>query len=246
MVRSEEEFLLASPYENHPMHPTRSATTLSALAGFLLLAALAPLHLPAEEKNDFSRWEKEIQAFEKKDKEQPPPANAVLFVGSSSIRLWNLAKSFPGVATINRGFGGSQTADVVHFVPRIVVKYQPRLIVFYAGDNDLAAGKTPDQVAADFQAFVQAVRKELPETKIVFLAIKPSPSRWKLFDKQNKANQLIEARCKDGKNLTYLDSVRSLLDKDGKPRAELFQKDGLHMNEEGYRLWAGLVQPYLN
>src|SRR5690242_4123501 len=124
-----------------------------ALTGLLLVPALLVPHTRAEEKPDFSRWEKDIAAFEKSDRDRPPPKNAVLFVGSSSIRLWDLAKSFPDVPTINRGFGGSQLADSVHFAPRIVLPYEPRVVVLYAGDNDLAAGKTPEQVHADFRAF---------------------------------------------------------------------------------------------
>ncbi|HWG44557.1 MAG TPA: SGNH/GDSL hydrolase family protein [Gemmataceae bacterium] len=198
-----------------------------------------------KEKPDFSRWEKEIAAFEQRDKTNPPPKNALLFVGSSSIRLWNLSKSFPGMATINRGFGGSQLADSVHFAPRIVLKYEPRLIVLYAGDNDIAAGKTPEQVGADFRDFVRTVHKKLPKTRIVFLAIKPSIQRWRLIDSIKKANALIAAECKKGELVSYLDVATPMLGRDGKPRSELFAKDGLHLNEKGYALWASILMPIL-
>src|SRR5947209_3999364 len=135
------------------------------LVTFLALcAALLVRQARAEDKTDFSRWEKEIAAFEKKDKDAPPPKNAVLFAGSSSIRLWDLKKSFPDLDAINRGFGGSQIADSTHFAPRILLKAEPRLIVLYAGDNDVAAGKSPDRVAEDFQAFATLIHKELPKT----------------------------------------------------------------------------------
>jgi lysophospholipase L1-like esterase len=199
----------------------------------------------AEEKTDFARWEKDIAAFEQRDQEKPPPKNAILFAGSSSIRLWDLTKSFPGMETINRGFGGSQLADVVHFAPRIVLPYQPRRIVLYAGDNDIAVGKTPEQVHADFQAFDRAVHEKLPKIRIVYISIKPSLRRWHLIDKIRKANALIEAECKKSDRLVYLDVVAPMLGKDGKPRPELFADDGLHLNAKGYALWAELLKPHL-
>jgi lysophospholipase L1-like esterase len=199
----------------------------------------------AQDKPNFERWEKSIVAFEKQDQEKPPPKNAILFAGSSSIRLWNLARSFPGMELINRGFGGSQIIDSAHFAPRIITKAQPRLVVLYAGDNDLAAGKTPEQVLADFQAFVQTIHKELPKTRIAFLSIKPSLNRWKLIERQRKANELIEAFCRKDERLVYIDVSKAMLGEDGKPRPELFVKDGLHLSEKGYEVWAGIVKPYL-
>src|SRR5262245_43560052 len=145
----------------------------------------------AQDKQDFSRWEKAIAAFEQQDQEKPPPKSAVIFTGSSSIRGWNLAKSFPGLDVVNRGFGGSQIADSVHFAPRTVLKHQPRMVVLYAGDNDLNAGKSPEQVAADFEAFVQVIHKDLPKTRVAFISIKPSLARWKIVDKVQKANALV-------------------------------------------------------
>jgi putative heme-binding domain-containing protein len=149
----------------------------------------------------------------------------------------------PGVELLNRGFGGSQLADAVHFAPRIVVKYAPRLVYLYAGDNDLAGGKTPEQVADDFRAFVGIVHKELPATRIIFLSIKPSILRWRLIEKVSQANSLIEAICQPDQNLLYLDVGTAMLGDDGKPRPELFARDGLHLNDRGYQLWTALVRP---
>jgi lysophospholipase L1-like esterase len=213
-----------------------------------VIALILPLALAAggqPQDDPFAKWEKAIAAFEEQDKKAPPPQKEILFVGSSSIRLWDLSKSFPGVKTINRGFGGSQIADAIHFAPRIVLKHKPRVVVFYAGDNDLAAGKKPDQVFADFKKFAEVVHKELPATKLVFIAIKPSPSRWKLYDQQQKANALVEAFARDDKRVVYLDVVKPMLDRDGKPKGELFKDDKLHLNEEGYRLWTSLLRPHL-
>jgi lysophospholipase L1-like esterase len=193
----------------------------------------------------FARWEKAIADFEERDRKQPPPKNAVLFVGSSSIRLWDLGKSFPGLDAINRGFGGSELADAVHFAPRIVLKYEPRVVVLYAGDNDLAAGKTPEKVFADFQDFVRAVHKALPKAKIIFLPVKPSPRRWPLVGKMRQLNDLVAAYCKRDERLLYVDVATPLLGEDGRPRAELFARDGLHLNERGYALWASILRPHL-
>ena len=197
------------------------------------------------ENNAFSKWEKAIAAFEKQDAEKPPPANAILFVGSSSIRLWNLSKSFPDMEAINRGFGGSQLADSVHFAPRIILKHRPRMVVLYSGDNDLAFGKMPEQVAADFQAFVKAIHQDLPQTRIAFISVKPSLARWRLVDKIQQINALIKASCQGDERLVYVDVFQAMLGEDGKPRRELFAPDGLHLNEKGYQLWATVLKPYL-
>ncbi|HKI32795.1 MAG TPA: sulfatase-like hydrolase/transferase [Gemmataceae bacterium] len=193
----------------------------------------------------FYRWEKEILAIERRNREKAPPKEGIVFAGSSSIRLWDVAKSFPDLPVINSGFGGSQIADSTHFAERLILKHRPRLIVFYAGDNDTAAGRTPEQVRDDFKAFAQAVHKELPKTRIVFLAVKPSPARWGLFDVQKKANALVETYCKGDERLRFLDVVKPLLGDDGKPRPELYAKDGLHLNGEGYKVWAELLRPHL-
>ena len=199
-----------------------------------------------QEKRDFSRWEKAIAAFEQQDKKQPPPKDPVVFVGSSSIRFWDLAKSFPDLPAINRGFGGSELADSVHFAARIVLKYEPRLIVLYAGDNDIATAKTPEHVCSDFQSFARVIHDKLPKSRIIYLSIKPSPLRWGSIDRIRKTNALIEAECKKNDRLLYLDVATPMLGNDGKPRRELFGVDGLHLNAKGYALWAERLKPYLS
>ena len=214
------------------------------VAAVFLLAPLASW-AQSEDKNPFAAWEKDIAAFEKQDKDNPPPLNGVVFVGSSTIRRWDLRKNFDNKDFINRGFGGSQLADSAHFVERLVTKHQPRLVVLYAGDNDIAAGKKPEQVAAAFQEFVKAIHKDLPKTKIIFISIKPSIARWKLIDTIRETNRLIDKQCQADELLTYLDIGKPMLGDDGMPKKELFDKDGLHLNEEGYKLWASLLKPYL-
>ncbi len=191
-------------------------------------------------------WESDIRRFEAADRANPPPPNAVLFVGSSGIVLWKtLAQDFPEYKVINRGFGGSQIADSVFYADRIITPYKPRFIVFRAGTNDIAAGKSPEQVFEDFKAFVTTVQTRLPKTKIVFLALNPSPLRWGNFAKESKANEFIKAYVAAGKNLAFVDIAAPMLGTDGKLRAELYAADKLHNSPEGYKLWVQLVRPHL-
>jgi lysophospholipase L1-like esterase len=216
----------------------------AALAG-VLIAALA-CQLVAANSPGSERWEKAIQAFEAADKTSPPPTGGVLFIGSSTIVRWKtLAQDFPEQRVINRGFGGSQIADSVCFAERIVIPYRPRLIVLRAGGNDINAGKTPEQVLADFKAFVETVRAKLPETRIAYMTIDATPSRSANVEREKKANQLIKDYVASGKNLDYIDTINAMLGADGKPREELFGKDRLHFNEEGYKILVPLVRPHL-
>jgi lysophospholipase L1-like esterase len=192
-----------------------------------------------------NKWEPEIKKFEAADKAHPPPMNAVVFVGSSSIRLWKLADSFPGMASINRGFGGSGMADSARFADRIVTPYHPRAVVVYAGDNDLAAGRTPEQVREAYRDFVAKVRAKMPSVPIIYISIKPSPSRWQLADKIRSTNRFIAEAQKTDMNQKFMDVFTPMIGEDGKPRAELFRDDRLHMNEKGYKLWAEMVAPLL-
>jgi len=191
------------------------------------------------------RWEAEMRRFEAQDREQLPEEGGVVFVGSSSIRLWDLKKSFPKLDALNRGFGGSEVADSVKHVDLLVLRHKPRTVVLYAGDNDIAHDKTPEQVAKDFESFVSAVHKKLPETKILYIAIKPSVDRWKLADQIRDANGRIEAMCKNDEHCKFIDVWPPMLGNDGKPKPGLFKEDGLHMNDDGYAIWANLLNPHL-
>jgi lysophospholipase L1-like esterase len=206
-------------------------------AAIALLAA--PLAFAAPEK-----WAATIDKFTQGDVTNPPPRDGVVFVGSSSIVKWtSLEQDFPGVKVINRGFGGSELADSVYYADRVVIPYQPRTVVLYAGDNDLNAGKTPETVFADFKAFAAKIHAALPRTRIVYIAIKPSPSRWKIKDKVVAANALIAAECAKDKRFAYADIYTPMLNAKGEPRPELFVKDMLHMNEAGYAVWKPVLAP---
>jgi lysophospholipase L1-like esterase len=224
----------------------RLAVFLLALPGLTLAAATQPSTQPSTQPTT-RPFEKEIRAFETADQKQMPPADATLFVGSSSIRIWTTLKTdFPEFPTINRGFGGSLIADSTLYADRIIVPYHPKRIVFYAGDNDIAAGHSPERVLADFQAFVHKVREQLPTTPIYYLAIKPSILRWKLIDKIREANRLITTDIATDPTLHFVDVFTPMLGEDGKPRKELFRPDGLHMVRPGYELWVSILKAILD
>jgi lysophospholipase L1-like esterase len=195
---------------------------------------------------DPARFDSEIAEFEKWDRQNAVPANPILFVGSSTIRLWQSAEDFPGLPVINRGFGGSTIADVKHLADRIVFKYKPRVIVFYSGDNDIAAGLAPDRVFGDFQTFADSVHERLPGAQLVYLAIKPSNARWKLWPKMQEVNARVKDLTRENKRLTYIDTAPPLLGPDGEPAKEFFRDDGLHMSEKGYAAWNKLLAPILS
>jgi lysophospholipase L1-like esterase len=192
------------------------------------------------------RYETTIRGFEAADRTNPPPQNAILFTGASNIVGWKtLAEDFPGLTVINRGFGGSHISDCVFYADRIVIPYKPRVIVLRAGGNDIQAGKTPEQVAADFKAFVEKVHAALPETRIAYWSMTPSIKRSANWERDKKGNELIKEYIVTGKNVVYIDSAEATLGADGKPRAELFT-DGLHFNREAYKMFAKIIRPYLN
>lgn len=209
------------------------------------LACLAVVNLSGHAADAANKWESAIAQFEKSDKASPPPRGGIVFVGSSSIRLWDLKKSFPDLPAINRGFGGSEAADSAHYADRLVIKHRPRLVVYYAGDNDLSRGKSPETVQADTAEFAKKVRAALPETTIILLSVKPSQARANLVEKQRRTNALFKELAESDPHIKYVDVGSILLDGNGKPRPELFLADRLHLNPEGYRLWAEILKPHL-
>lgn len=214
----------------------------------LFLSALCTICAHAQQPSRASaqKWAADIKKFEEDDQHNPPAKGAVLFIGSSSITAWKeLADDFPSSKVINRGFGGSEIADSIHYIDRIVVPYQPRMVVLYAGDNDLANGRTPEQVFADYKEFVRRVRQELPEARIAFISIKPSPARWHLIESMKAANRMIKSYASGSRELMYIDIFTPMLGQDGRPRPELFGADMLHMNKEGYGLWKSAIARYI-
>ena len=193
-------------------------------------------------------FEKEIIAFESKDSASKPIEGQILLYGSSTIRMWStFEKDFanPKYKVVNHGFGGSQTIDANRYFDRTVMLHKPKYIFFYEGDNDIGSGKPVDSVWMDFNIFYQKVKNQLPKTKIVFFAIKPSPSRVTQMDKQSTFNNRVKKMAKKKKRLYYLDTFSIMLNNEGKPDPKLFKEDMLHMNADGYALWTKAVQELL-
>lgn len=210
-------------------------------AALIFSIPLLGAEAPAPEK-----WKHDIKAFETLDRLYPPPKDPILFVGSSSIRLWDLERYFPVHTVINRGFGGSQIADSVYYADRIILPYRPRTIVFYAGENDIAAGKTPEQAFQDFKSFAEKVRSSLPLTPILYIGMKPSPLRWELYPQMQEANRLIQKYTSQKRAMKFIDMSPHMLGQDGQPRIELFRKDNLHLNDQGYEIWTQVIKAHLN
>jgi len=222
------------------------STSLLSLAASLLVFLAHPAQ-GSETNHNFAKWEGEIAAFEKSDLTNPPPNGGIEFTGSSMIRRWTtLTEDFPGQPVFNRGFGGSEIVDSTHFAPRLIFPYAPRMIVFRAGGNDLWAGKSPEQVFADFKEFTATVHAKLPATEIVFIAWSPTPSRWKQHEQEKELNRLVKQFCEQTPHLRYLEAYDLPLGADGLPRPELFVADQLHFNDAGYKLLADRVRPVVS
>jgi lysophospholipase L1-like esterase len=196
-----------------------------------------------------ANFESVILAYEKADLSAPPAPGGVVFYGSSSIRMWKtLKEDFPALNVINRGFGGSTAPDALKYMSRVVLPYRPSTIVFYEGDNDLSKGRTPEQLLADCQTFAKEVHATLPTTRILFLSVKPSVKRSTIFDKQATANSLLSTWITKSKDprLVYVDIVKPMMDASGAVRPDLFLADRLHMNREGYKIWAKTITSLLH
>jgi lysophospholipase L1-like esterase len=192
---------------------------------------------------DPRRFEKDIQAFEAEDQAAPPPPGSVLFVGSSSIRYWDLDAAFPGRHAIKRGFGGSHVSDNLFYADRIIVPYRPSLIVFYAGDADVAAGKTAEQIGADYRALVALLHQRLPAARIVIVGTKPSPAHWPHMKTIRAANAAARSLAAADPLVEYADAEAALLGADGQPQAALFAENGLNLTRRGYEAWTRALRP---
>ena len=210
----------------------------TACAATVSIAAQAPI--------DPDRWESTMQKFEAEDQQKGHVKGGVVFIGSSSIARWtNLAEAFPDLKVVNRGFGGSELSESAKYAQRVVVPHAPRIVVLYAGENDLNRGLTPETIAADFAKFANIIRSSLPATRIVVIGLKPSLSRWKLRDGMRQTNALIRARCAADRHCVYVDPWPSMIGANGTPKPEFFVEDGLHMTPAGYEAWADMLRPHL-
>lgn len=189
----------------------------------------------------------EIQAFKQQDKAQMPPKNAILFVGSSSLRMWkNMQEMLPEYSVINRGFGGSNLLDLQRYLGDIVFPYQPKQIIIYSGENDIASDTVQaPEVLARFKTVFEQIRQQMPKVPIVFISIKPSPSRLKFNPIIEESNQLIRAYLKKQPKTKYVDVYSKMLLANGRPKPQIFIQDSLHMNQQGYQIWKKAITPYL-
>lgn len=236
------------------MRRARHAAVLLVLAWACGCAGAGPGHavgspaqaMPAVDPPSSEAWKEDMARFAREDAAAMPPAGVYVFTGSSSVRMWEtLDRDFPGKPVLNRGFGGSQVRDAVHYADAVAIRYRPRMILLYAGDNDIDAGRSPEQVLHDVRAFVARVRARLPETPIAFLAIKPSPQRAAQLARQQRANALVRQEAERLRGVVYIDVATPMLDARGQPRTDLFLEDRLHLNATGYALWRDVVAPYL-
>ena len=193
-----------------------------------------------------AQWEPAIRAFETADQAARPPSGGIVFIGSSSIRLWtSLATDFPGMPVVNRGFGGSQLPEVTAFAGRIVTPYRPRQVIVYCGGNDISAGRSAADVLAAYQALVSAIHADTPTARIAFISIAPNPARWPQIDTVKAANQAIQQWTTTNPRLTFIDVYSAMLGPDGQPKPDIFVADRLHMNAKGYAIWRAIVGPHL-
>ena len=190
----------------------------------------------------------DIQAFKKQDSLNFPPKQAILLVGSSSFTNWkDVQNNFPQFTIVNRGFGGSSISDVIRYAEDIIFPYQPKQIVIYCGENDLAGSDTVTAKMV-FQRFVQLftlIRNKMPAVPMAFISLKPSPSRWHLNNKMIETNTLIKKYLHKKKKTNFIDVYHKMLDANGTPIKEIFIEDNLHMNAKGYAIWQKIIEPYL-
>ena len=233
----------------------RTYTIVGIVAGVAWLAATAGAQQSAAPP-DPARWAKDIQAFAEQDRTSKPPTSAVVFYGSSTMRLWNLAESFPGIETVNRGFGGAHMADLPHHVRQLVVPLRPRVVVMYAGGNDIERGAMPEDIVANFARTVRFIQVPWPETKIVVFGVKATPALAKEMTKIRETNRQLQAYAERERprlpntrelgDIVFLDVEKAILDPKGQPRKDLFLEDGVHLTPAGYKLYTDMLRPHLN
>ena len=213
---------------------------------FFCLLLLQTLSFTGSAQQSFP-FSNEIEDFKKQDSVNPPPQKAILFVGSSSFRMWtNLQNDFPGYTIINRGFGGSSLPDVIRYAPDIIIPYNPKQVVIYCGENDFTAEGVNAEIVYDrFTTLFEIIREKLPKAHILFVSLKPSPSRLKYLPEMVRANTMVKNYLKKYRRTDYVDVYSKMLLADGTPMPDIFKADNLHMTEGGYAIWKKAIKPYL-
>lgn len=224
----------------------------SLLQTFVFLAlylTLTSLSINAQDRPDLPdplRFEEEIGSFEQWDAKNSAPDQAVLFVGSSSIRFWNTAEAFPGYPLINRGFGGSHITDVLFYYNRLIGRFDPSLIVFYCGENDIYSGQALQRVFDDYLELLNRISSDFPDTHFLYISIKPSSSRLEHSEKFAEFNRTVQEHNQSQTMLHYIDLANPLTKANNRPDDSLFMDDHLHLNEQGYDLWNDRLSGFLD
>ena len=213
--------------------------TIASWVGLLILLGSIFCFADKVSDPDPLRFEKDIQEFLKQDQSCKPCSGGTLFIGSSSIRKWDLDRYFPGLTALNRGFGGSHLSDISYYADQILFPYQPSRIVIYAGDNDIGSGKPVDQVFSDFKILFERIRSELPNAELYFIAIKPSVKRWDQWSEMEQTNLKIrdELSMHAEGRYRFVDIASPMLGSDSSISQKWFIEDGLHLNDAGYNIW---------
>lgn len=221
-----------------------NSTIVLVLISFIL--SCSPLQ---KYKSQVSGWEPDIQKFEQLDKTETYPDDAILFMGSSSIRLWNsLQEDMQPYHTIQRGFGGAKISDVAWYTPRIVYPHKCKAVVIFIA-NDITGSdddKTPQEIAGLFRYIVKTIRKEQPSTPVFYIQVTPTESRWTVWPTIQEGNTLIKKQCEALSNVHFIETEKYFLDEDGKPKSSLFIDDRLHLNRDGYKVWTGVIKQNLD
>lgn len=212
----------------------------------IVLLMISYLSAVAQEKTGPERFESDIASYEEYDKAHPFPEGAVLFVGSSSVKMWKtMDDDLSQVTAVNRGFGGSQFSDLLYYLDRIVTSYKPSKIFIYEGDNDISSGKKIKDILNDAMKVRQQIASKLPEVPVYFIAAKPSVARWKLQKKYEQFNSLLAVYASETARTGFVNVWQPALDENGEVRTDIFLEDNLHMNEKGYAIWTKAIQPFL-
>jgi lysophospholipase L1-like esterase len=192
-----------------------------------------------------AKWEKQMEAFAEMDAQKPFPPGGIVFVGSSSIRLWQVEKAFPEHRVLNRGFGGSQIRDSIDWFDRVIAPHRPRTVVFYAGGNDINAGKAAQTVIADARELFEKIHGNFPDARVLYISIAPNPARWKQIETVREVNAAIRSMAQELGYVRFVDVSAAMLGEEGLPLPHIFQADHLHMNPSGYEIWNRIVKPLL-